>query len=87
VPWSEKAKQECILQCSINNNCGALTCCGPINNKSKPNNVRCRNTSSHKHDVQKVEDTVLNTVNIVSDHSLSPRYDFTQIISATETTL
>ncbi|GFT12625.1 hypothetical protein TNCV_5094031 [Trichonephila clavipes] len=81
---SEKTKTECILQCSVNNNCGALTCCGPLTEKSKQN-TRCRGSLGHKHSIQK-EEPLLN-VNIVPDNELLPQYDFTQIVSANETTL
>ncbi|GFT47293.1 zinc transporter 1 [Nephila pilipes] len=82
--WSEKTKTECILQCSVNNNCGALTCCGPLIEKSKQN-TRCRGSLGHKHSIQK-EEPLLN-VSIVPDNRLLPQYDFSQIVSATETTL
>ncbi|CAL1293586.1 unnamed protein product [Larinioides sclopetarius] len=83
--WSEKSKQECILQCSVNNNCGAFTCCGPIIDKSKHNNIRCRNSSGRKSSVQKVEPPIL--VNNIPDQNAVPQYDFSQINSATETAL
>ncbi|XP_055941075.1 proton-coupled zinc antiporter SLC30A1-like isoform X2 [Argiope bruennichi] len=83
--WSEKSKQECILQCSVNNNCGAFTCCGPISDKSKQNSTRCRISSARKINDQKVEPLALD--NNIPEQNMVPQYDFNQLNTATETTL
>lgn len=84
--WSEKTKTECILQCSVNNNCGALTCCGPLIEKSK-HGTRLRNNHSHNHNTCLENRSTQLTVKTVLDLPPVSEYDFAKISTALETTL
>ncbi|XP_054719960.1 proton-coupled zinc antiporter SLC30A1-like [Uloborus diversus] len=76
--WSEKSKLECFLQCSSNNNCDALTCCGPLTEKSKTRH-RCT-------DSQNSEGGKGTMGHIERDLNCIPgMYDFAKIPTATET--
>lgn len=71
---------ECILQCSTNNNCGALTCCGPIQEREftfrqrvgQQNGEAKRNCESSEIEAPELE---------------TSKYDFAQISCAIETTV
>lgn len=78
--WPEKTKLECILQCSTNNNCGALTCCGPLIEHSKQSSARHRCSSSHQNEVSKS-----NSQKAKRNDTSEPKYDFAKIASAVET--
>ncbi|KAG8181522.1 hypothetical protein JTE90_014252 [Oedothorax gibbosus] len=81
--WPEKEKSECILHCSLSNNCGALTCCGHLVDKSK-NGIRCR--SSH-HRADATDKQQMKNIEAETDIPLLPQYDFSKFVSAHETTL